>query len=489
LTPGTSYLVEIAAVNTLTGYLPGSSPYVTANVRTHPTGPPAGTFSNIGTSAPYPVAGWAVDYSTTSPISVQVAVDGAITTLTANQNVPGSAAANNYVGYGDDHNYYMAVPRNNTPGIHTICVTAIGVGSDGNNPLGCQSYEVTGPATPPTWSGNPNVGPGGVTFTLTDQTDGENGYHLQRSDPTITGGWLGVSYGPPVAGVGGKVTLSDWAPPWQAQDCYRAVVNMPNGTAAYSTTQCVWVPYPSAPAVTSWQGDGNGEGVYLYVNGDPSAHCVEITVTPSTPVFGSNFGSCSPGVTPNNELGSGPWKNLVDDMTPGVNYTATISLGYPAGDGVTTRFGPSITYEFSTNGPGGPPPPPPSPTASLELSVYDPISSGGGPAPTGCGSPAFTYTGTLKTPAGSGGNSSFTWNDTVPSSTYEDSSGTWFCVYNDTQHTSVELTPGTWNITVASGSGPGSFSDNCVQQPLAATLNDLIFEVGTGGCSTSLPTG
>jgi hypothetical protein len=80
---------------------------------------------------------------------------------------------------------------------------------------------------------------------------------------------------------------------------------------------------------------------------------------------------------------------------------------------------------------------------------------------------------------------------TVPPSTYEDSNGTWYCVYNDTQHTSVELTPGRWNITATSPAlAEGkNFSDNCKQQPLAATLNDLIFEVGTSGCSTSVPTG
>ena len=305
------------AYNTMSGHYPSASDTLTVSVQTHPTGSPVGAFFNIGTystpPADYPVTGWAVDYSTTSPISVQIATDYFVSTISANQYVPGSAASGNYLGYGDNHNYSFSVPRSPQPGIHTICVYALGVGADGNTNIGCQSYEVTRHATAPTWSGNPTATAATVTANFTDNTDGESGYQLQRSVTGTSGAWQTVATGPAVASVGGTVTLSDPFPVWSSSSCYRAVVNMPDGTSAVSTSDCVTVPYPSPPSVELLLGPNNSMYVDVTGMGAPSVAVIQSTIPWS------------------DYRVNGGWDDYTfSNLTPGVTYTITFAGQYAA---------------------------------------------------------------------------------------------------------------------------------------------------------------
>jgi hypothetical protein len=84
------------------------------------------------------VAGWALDPSTTAPITVHVYVDGAAVAITANGSRPDVGAV--FPGLGSGHGYTATIGT--VPGTHQVCAYGIGVGTPVNTPLGCRTVVV-----------------------------------------------------------------------------------------------------------------------------------------------------------------------------------------------------------------------------------------------------------------------------------------------------------------------------------------------------------
>jgi hypothetical protein len=93
-----------------------------------------------GTTAGVRVSGWAFDPESAASLTIDVAVDGAVQTLVADQSRPDVAAA---YGVGDRHGFSGVVSATN--GSHIVCVTARNVGTGGSVLLGCQWVTVTNP--------------------------------------------------------------------------------------------------------------------------------------------------------------------------------------------------------------------------------------------------------------------------------------------------------------------------------------------------------
>ena len=131
---------------------------VASDFRHYPT--PFGSLERIDRSVgAVVVTGWALDFDTTSPITVHIQIDGGATTATtANLSRPDVGAA--YPGYGNNHGYQALV--NISSGTHTICAYGINVGPGlVNGVLGCQVYNASG--TPWGVYGTHDY-PGGVRF-------------------------------------------------------------------------------------------------------------------------------------------------------------------------------------------------------------------------------------------------------------------------------------------------------------------------------------
>ena len=78
-------------------------------------------------------AGWAIDPDTVDPIVVQLSIDAnVVATIASNRR---DDIADVFPGYGPSHGFRISTPA--TPGVHRICVTAIGVGSGGSGQLKC----------------------------------------------------------------------------------------------------------------------------------------------------------------------------------------------------------------------------------------------------------------------------------------------------------------------------------------------------------------
>ena len=83
--------------------------------------------------------GWAIDPDTTSPIMVQMYVDGLANSLTwADQPRPDVGAA--YPQAGPNHGY--SVTMSTTPGRHTVCLYAINTGPGTSRQLSCRTLTV-----------------------------------------------------------------------------------------------------------------------------------------------------------------------------------------------------------------------------------------------------------------------------------------------------------------------------------------------------------
>ena len=83
--------------------------------------------------------GWTIDAKSSGPINVQAQIDGGPTVITlANTNRPDVGAA--YPTDGPNHGFDAHVDLG--PGTHTVCVTALGTGS--NTGLGCRSITRSG---------------------------------------------------------------------------------------------------------------------------------------------------------------------------------------------------------------------------------------------------------------------------------------------------------------------------------------------------------
>jgi len=90
------------------------------------------------------VRGWALDFDTQGPVTVQAFVDGAyVAAAVADRSRPDVGAA--YRGWGDNHGFEFTVPI--TPGgVRQLCLYALNAGAgSGSAPLGCRSVKLTNP--------------------------------------------------------------------------------------------------------------------------------------------------------------------------------------------------------------------------------------------------------------------------------------------------------------------------------------------------------
>jgi hypothetical protein len=82
------------------------------------------------------VRGWAIDPDSTSPISVDLYVQGGGgARVSADTSRPDIAAA--FPGYGNNHGFSATLPGSG--GGHTVCAYAINTGPGANTLLGCKS--------------------------------------------------------------------------------------------------------------------------------------------------------------------------------------------------------------------------------------------------------------------------------------------------------------------------------------------------------------
>ena len=81
------------------------------------------------------VRGWAIDPDTGSPIQILVFVDGASSTITADQSRPDVGSA--FPSAGPNHGYSATISA--APGNHSVCTWALNVGGGGNRLLGCRT--------------------------------------------------------------------------------------------------------------------------------------------------------------------------------------------------------------------------------------------------------------------------------------------------------------------------------------------------------------
>jgi N-acetylmuramoyl-L-alanine amidase len=79
------------------------------------------------------VQGWALDPESTAALTIQVSIDGAVRTLTANTSRPD---VGRIYGKGDNHGFSGVVTAGN--GRHVVCVTAVNIGQGRSTVLGCQ---------------------------------------------------------------------------------------------------------------------------------------------------------------------------------------------------------------------------------------------------------------------------------------------------------------------------------------------------------------
>ena len=111
---------------------------------------PMGRLDSVRTGVgSFAIRGWTFDPNAlTSPVKVQVQVDGALaTTLTADASRPDVETAYSNWKIGPNHGFAASVPA--PPGDHEVCVAALNVGAGYTDPeLGCASVRVTHPDDP-----------------------------------------------------------------------------------------------------------------------------------------------------------------------------------------------------------------------------------------------------------------------------------------------------------------------------------------------------
>ena len=95
---------------------------------------PIGTVDTYtGASSGVSVRGWAFDPESTASLTIEVSIDGAVQTLTADTSRPDVAQA---YRVGDRHGFSGVLAAGN--GLHVVCVTAVNVGGGRSTVLGCQ---------------------------------------------------------------------------------------------------------------------------------------------------------------------------------------------------------------------------------------------------------------------------------------------------------------------------------------------------------------
>jgi hypothetical protein len=107
---------------------------------TVPTSDPFGQLDSTSTGpSTVTASGWAIDPDTSSPIMVQMYVDGLANSLTwADQPRPDVGAV--YPQAGPNHGY--SATMSTTPGRHTVCLYAINTGPGTSRQLGCRTLTV-----------------------------------------------------------------------------------------------------------------------------------------------------------------------------------------------------------------------------------------------------------------------------------------------------------------------------------------------------------
>ncbi|WP_066515807.1 GH25 family lysozyme [Curtobacterium ammoniigenes] len=93
-----------------------------------------------GGSSTISVGGWALDPNATAPISVDVVVDGASHTVTADSSRQDVGRA--FPGYGSAHGFTATIAAG--AGSHSVCVTARDTSSGATTTLGCKTADVLG---------------------------------------------------------------------------------------------------------------------------------------------------------------------------------------------------------------------------------------------------------------------------------------------------------------------------------------------------------
>ena len=106
--------------------------------------PDSGPFGNLETATTglgtISVKGWAIDPDTSSPITVNLIVDGSLTTVTAGDDRPDVAAA--FPGKGSTHGFSATLPAGGGP--RQVCAVGLNVGPGTNKFLGCRTVVVPG---------------------------------------------------------------------------------------------------------------------------------------------------------------------------------------------------------------------------------------------------------------------------------------------------------------------------------------------------------
>jgi hypothetical protein len=98
---------------------------------------PRGSLDNLSTVPGHlAVRGWVIDWDQpTSPVTVNVVIDGATTKLTA--NLFRKDVATSRPAAGGNHGFAATLPL--AQGVHNICINAVNIGYGSNNSLGCKS--------------------------------------------------------------------------------------------------------------------------------------------------------------------------------------------------------------------------------------------------------------------------------------------------------------------------------------------------------------
>jgi hypothetical protein len=135
-TPG-PHTVCLYAINTG----PGTSSLLGCRTATAASSDPFGQIEAVTNgSSQVTASGWAIDPDTSSPIIVQMYIDGRANALTwANQPRPDVGTA--YPAAGPNHGYTLTMQT--TPGPHIVCLYAINTGPGTSSPLGCRAINVT----------------------------------------------------------------------------------------------------------------------------------------------------------------------------------------------------------------------------------------------------------------------------------------------------------------------------------------------------------
>lgn len=150
------HTVCVTAVNTGAG---ASTPLGCATVDM-PSGPPVGWLDAVTPGVgSVTVGGWAIDRDSIDPVTVRATVDGSVVTSFPASGVTRPDLAGPFPGYGANHGFSTQLTA--SPGVHTICLTAINVGAGADTSLGCARVTVLS-GSPSGWFDLASPGPGQI---------------------------------------------------------------------------------------------------------------------------------------------------------------------------------------------------------------------------------------------------------------------------------------------------------------------------------------